>query len=379
MGQERREQIVIYEQDNPQEVAEEFCNRHQYDKEFRDMLQYQIESTIYEAKSKLIQKQRSHATQHISDSELEMPLEVTYSDAGFRFSPKNEVSTIPNGTFDQNFDKIEQEEPNSEFFTAQKQNNEESLENEGEEEQQEVEPDYPQFSRNIPESGKKYIEQQNNLKVNINTNELKDLKFSKNLMQNVAHKYLEMKNMFIPSITKKTDQVGGFRVGVVDPVYNRLITDAKEKHITKKNEKQAESGKISKNLHPDYVNVNHGERLYQRSRINKDRLSRKAQKELKQKMKEEEAKEKYTPVINDFTHKFFKRSYMVPIADCLNEVSNKIQQDRQAKVNAKEEIFMTEHSFVPEVNKMSHEIMSEKITQREASVHEQLSLTSHHQ
>jgi hypothetical protein len=192
----------------------------------------------------------------------------------------------------------------------------------------------------------------------------------------VAQKYLESRNQFIPTITEKTAKVGVFRVGTIDPVYNRLNTDAKGKQISKNSEKLAKSGKVSKSLHPDYVGGNHGERLYQRSRINKEKLSRKARKALKLKLQEEEDNETHKPKINDFTHKFVKRSYKIPIADCLAEVYDKTKHDKQTRVDANEEIFRTEHPFVPTVNKMSHEIMSEKITQREASVHEQLSLSS---
>ena len=379
MGQNRSEQIVIYEQDNPKEVSEEFCRRHQYDREFKDMLQYQIESTICEAKSKIMQKQRAHNSNYnIPDSELEIPLEVTYSDAGLRFSPRHEFSTIPNGTYDKTNDKIEHEEHNSGFFTGQKLNQEQSPENENQQQEYEHEngPDYPEFSRNIPESGKKYIEQQQDNKLNINTQELNNLKNSKTSMHNVAQKYLDNRNQFIPTITEKTAKVGIFRVGTIDPVYNRLITDAKGKQISKNIEKPAKSGKLSKSLHPDYVGGNHGERLYQRSRINKEKLSRKARKALKLKLQEELENETHTPKINDFTHKFEKRSYKIPIADCLTQVYDKTKYDKQIRVDAHEEIFRIEHPFVPVGNKMSHEIMSEKITQREASVHEQLSLSS---
>jgi len=91
LGNGKQEQLTIYENDNPQEVAEEFCNKHHYDRDLREILQYQIEHTIFETKSKLLQKERSQTFSNDSrDAELEIPLEVTYSenDVYNRFSPK---------------------------------------------------------------------------------------------------------------------------------------------------------------------------------------------------------------------------------------------------------------------------------------------------
>jgi hypothetical protein len=104
VGNGRQEQLIIYESDDPQKAAEEFCNKHSYDRELRDMLQYQIECTIYEAKSKLLQKERSKLFTTMSASnDFEIPLEITYSENGVysKLTPKNELSTIPNNTYEE--------------------------------------------------------------------------------------------------------------------------------------------------------------------------------------------------------------------------------------------------------------------------------------
>ena len=74
--------------------------KHNYERELTDMLQYQIESTIYEAKSKLLQKERSPEFSNKShEPELEMPLEVTYSENEVypKFTPKNDTFYASNG------------------------------------------------------------------------------------------------------------------------------------------------------------------------------------------------------------------------------------------------------------------------------------------
>lgn len=84
------------------------------------MLQYQIECTIYEAKSKLLQKESQTANSMTEDLEMEIPLEVTYSEGGIRVSPRNDLSSIPNGTFSNVKEKIDENEPNSELFSNEK-------------------------------------------------------------------------------------------------------------------------------------------------------------------------------------------------------------------------------------------------------------------
>ena len=380
VGKGKQEQLVIHEYDNSQEIAEEFWVKHQYERELKDMLQYQIECTIYEAKSKLLQKESQTANSMTEDLEMEIPLEVTYSEGGIRVSPRNDLSSIPNWTFSNVKEKIDENEPNSELFS-----NEKKFEDNQEPQQQqeisieenwinEVPEEYDDFSGNIPESGKKYLERSDSkLKLNINTNsEIK----SKTLMGGLAQKYLSAKNRFIPKIGTKTVKLATFKIGTVDPVYNRLATDAKEKEITHKNmEDHNPQTKISKRLHPDYTPVNHGERLYQRSRINKERASRLAKKNYERKIQEDE-NNAYKPKINEFSHKYYKRSYVNPIEESLKEVRQKTDEDYANARNDKEKEFVHDHPFVPTLTKLSKDIMGTKIQQRNASIHEQLSMVS---
>lgn len=242
-------------------------------------------------------------------------------------------------------------------------------------EEEEEEEEYPQYQSNIPESGKKFVEEQDAMRLNINTQEDQP----KNFIQGLAHKYLAMKNQFMPALTKNTVNIGTFRVGTVDPVFNRLNTDAKYKKLDK--DKEREKTKKVKNdipvkMKPDYVPLNTGERLYQRSRINKEKMSRLAQKELKKKEKEEENKlNGYKPQINEFTHKYYKRSYKVPISDCLKEVHNKILENLQKKKEESEKKIEEDHPFVPQLNKVSLDMTSRKV-KRELSIHEQLAQQS---
>jgi len=196
------------------------------------MLQYQIECTIYEAKSKLLQKESQTANSMTEDLEMEIPLEVTYSEGGIRVSPRNDLSSIPNGTFSNVKEKIDENEPNSELFSNEKK----FEDNQEPQQQQEI---------SIEEN---YLERSDSkLKLNINTNsEIK----SQTLMGGLAQKYLSAKNRFIPKIGTKTVKLATFKIGTVDPVYNRLATDAKEKEITHKNmEDHNPQTKISKRLH----------------------------------------------------------------------------------------------------------------------------------
>ena len=118
IGSGKQGELVIYENDNPHEVAEEFCNKHNYEKELRDMLQYQIEYTIYETKSKLIQKEKSKtfSANNSQEAELEIPLEMTYSDNSMysKLSPKNEGALLGAVNYSSTNEKIE--EATSEYF-----------------------------------------------------------------------------------------------------------------------------------------------------------------------------------------------------------------------------------------------------------------------
>ena len=82
------------------------------------MLQYQIEYTIYETKSKLIQKEKSKtfSTNNSQEAELEIPLEMTYSDNGMysKLSPKNEGALLGAVNFSHTNEKTE--EASSEYF-----------------------------------------------------------------------------------------------------------------------------------------------------------------------------------------------------------------------------------------------------------------------
>ncbi|CAI2386175.1 unnamed protein product [Moneuplotes crassus] len=402
IGKGRNEQLAIHENDNPQEVAEKFCERHQYESGLKDMLQYQIEGTIYEAKSKLLKKERSQGTasQH-DEAELEIPLEFTYSEGGIRISPKGEFSTVPAATNSQNLDRNEVEDQNSEFFSnniqegePRKESQEYEIEAEGEEEEgehpeeeiieelednpengiNEVSEEYQDYSGNIPESGKKYNEVENtgNMRLNIKTN----TPMKPHTIRGVAQKYLDMKSKFIPDINETTNKIGTFRVGTEDLVYNRLATDAKQKIITsKKTQKPVEKKpKMSKALHKDYTPVNFGERLYQKSRINKERNSRLSKLEQNKKKKEEEKSYPFKPEINEVSHKYYKRSYKVVIADSLLEEQYKTEADYARARDVKEVTFYEEHTFNPTISMISQEIMKNKIHDRPASVHEQLAM-----
>lgn len=95
VGNGMQEPLTVYETDNPQDVAEKFINKHNYERELRDLLKYQIESTIYEAKSKMLKKEKSS----YYDTDLEIPLEVTYSENGVKFTPRHEISSIKKETY----------------------------------------------------------------------------------------------------------------------------------------------------------------------------------------------------------------------------------------------------------------------------------------
>lgn len=400
IGNGKQEQLTIYENDNPQEVAEEFCNRHHYERELRDLLQYQIECTIYEAKSKLLQRERSQTySQYSHDQELEIPLEVTYSENGVynKISPKRQGPAANNTvSYSQIEEKADEGEPNSEYFNQHAvedtQNNmrlkeEEEVpeeENEGEGEG-EGEDEYLDYGANVPESGRKYVElETEEMPMNINTQSQEGgrkskQKLTKPTFQNVAQKYLSMRNQFMPTLTNKTIEMATFKVGNVDPAFNRLHTDAKSRYYIKNKESNLKKGKPSSNLpvkmRSDYVSMNHGERLYQRSRINKETLSRKAQKEKKMKEAEELAKISHKPTINEFEHKFYKRSYKVPIPDCLFEVKTKVNEDLEKKKEEYQKKLTEDHTFVPLLNKLSTQIMAGKV-KREASIQEQNTLYS---
>lgn len=379
------------------------------------MLQYQIEGTIYEAKSKLLKKERSQGTASQRDeAELEIPLEFTYSEGGIRISPKGEFSTVPAATNSQNLDRNEVEDPNSEIFSnvsstyskyriSKKANLARShksmklkLKEKEKSKRKKVKIQKKKSSKNLKTTLKmasmkflknikiiqeisqnqanKYNEVENtgNMRLNIKTNS----PMKPHTIKGVAQKYLDMKNKFIPDINETTNKIGTFRVGTEDLVYNRLATDAKQKIITsKKNQKPVEKKpKLSKTLHKDYTPVNFGERLYQKSRINKERTSRLSKLEQKKKEKEEEKPYSFKPEINEVSHKYYKRSYKVIIADSLLEEQYKTEADYTRARDVKEVTFYEEHPFNPTISMMSQEIMKNKIHDRPASVYEQLAM-----
>ena len=130
---------------------------------------------------------------------------------------------------------------------------------------------------------------------------------------------------------------------------------------------------VPSKMKPDYVACNTGEQLYHRSRINKEKMSRLAQKEIKQKEKEEPLNYSFKPEINDFEHKFLKRSYKVPIADCLKEIDSKVQEDLRQKREEHKKKKEEDYTFAPKLNPLSLEITS-KLIKRDATEIEKISL-----
>jgi len=376
VGNGKQEQLVIHESDNPQMVAEDFCIRHNYNRELKDMLQYQIECTIYEAKSKLIQKERSKAYSFNSgDREFEIPLEVTYSENGMysKFTPKNDMSTIPNGTYE---DGEKESLIANGFLDQNQEEGQQTMRLKDEEEIPEQENEYDSYEANVPESGKKYMEDEDS-PMNIETHPRRDPNTIRNIhAKSIAEKYLMMRNQFMPTLTDKTIEMATFKVGTVDPAYNRLHMDALSKKLILEGFKkpQQTKSKLPINMRSDYRPMNPGEVLYQKSRINKEKTSRRAQKQKRQKL-EEENKATFKPKINDFEHKYIKRSYKVPISDSLKQEKYKADENNQ---KLKEELSYhndQELTFAPQLNKISMEI-SQRLVKRAATPLEQLSMQS---
>ena len=349
------------------------------------MLQYQIEYTIYETKSKLIQKEKSKtfSTNNSQEAELEIPLEVTYSDNGMysKLSPKNEGALLSAVNYSHTNDKIE--EATSEYFNQNTNDNSNNIMRLKEEEKvEDNEDNYQEYGNNIPESGKKYIEQEENMKVNIDTHpEEEDQKMidkpSKLFMKNIAQKYLEMRNQFQPTLTDKTKELALFKIAPEEPVYDRLHEHAQNKQVSKI-KKTIETKKksreiVSAKMKPDFIPLNHGERLYQRSRVKKERLSRRAQKEKRQKEVAKTTQNSFKPKINETAQKYYKRSYKTPIPDWLFEAKTlvDVKKDHQREEHQKK--VEAEQTFVPKLNKISQEISSQKV-QREVTVHDHLFL-----
>lgn len=385
IGSGKQEQLVIYENDNPQEVAEEFCNKHKYEKELRDMLQYQIEYTIYETKSKLIQKEKSKtfSANNSQEAELEIPLEMTYSDNGMygKLSPKNEGALLGGANYSLGNEK--NEEPNSEYFNQNtNEDNKNIMRLKDEEKVEDHEDNYQEYSNNIPESGKKYIEQEENMKLNIETHQedeehKQNDKPNKIFMKNIAQKYLEMRDQFKPKLTEKTNELALFKIDSNDPVYSRLHTQAQTKQVNKTKQvvetKKKSREVVSAKMKPDFTPLNIGERLYQRSRVKKERISRRALKEKRQTEDAKVTKNSFKPKINETAQKYYKRSYKDQIPDCLFQantfIENKKKQQREEHQKKVEE----EQTFVPKLNKISQEISANKF-QRQVTVHDHLFL-----
>ena len=349
------------------------------------MLQYQIEYTIYETKSKLIQKEKSKtfSANNSQEAELEIPLEMTYSDNGMysKLSPKNEGALLGAVNYSSTNEKIE--EATSEYFNQNMNENSKNIMRlKDEEKVEDNEENYQEYGNNIPESGKKYIEQEENMKLNIETHpqdeEQKNSdKPSKLFMKNIAQKYLEMRSQFKPTLTDKTKELALFKINSDDPVHDRLHDHAQTKQVDKTKQivetKKKSREVVSAKMKPDFIPLNHGERLYQRSRVKKERLSRRAQKEKRQKEDAKVAKNSFKPKINETAQKYYKRSYKNPIPDWLYEantfVENKKKQLREEQQKKVEE----EQTFVPKLNRISQEISANKF-QRQVTVHDHLFL-----
>ena len=59
IGNGEQENLTIFENDNPQDVAREFCKRHGIDNELQEIIALHIENSIHETKSKLLMRDRS--------------------------------------------------------------------------------------------------------------------------------------------------------------------------------------------------------------------------------------------------------------------------------------------------------------------------------
>lgn len=183
IGNGRQEQLTIYENDNLQEVAEDFCSQHNYGRDLRDMLQYQIENTVYETKLKLIQKERSpEFSTHFNElPEVEIPLEVTYSESGVysKFTPKNDTLQAMVNMSDEIERTQDQQPSNSEYYGNQNNTHEDGhelimLKDEENIDESDQNPrhqqQYMDYPDNIPESGKKFMLSQKEMPMNIPVN-----------------------------------------------------------------------------------------------------------------------------------------------------------------------------------------------------------------
>jgi Fe-S oxidoreductase len=111
--------------------------------------------------------------------------------------------------------------------------------------------------------------------------------------------------------------------------------------------------------------------LYQRSRIKKEKLSRKAQRELQRREEEKLAENTYKPVINENAHKFYKRSYKLPTAETLYEVKCKVDMKIQRKREEIEKQKSDELPFQPTLSDNTQMISAKKV-KRESTVHDDL-------
>lgn len=198
----------------------------------------------------------------------------------------------------------------------------------------------------------------------------------KSYAKSVAEEYLKMRNQFVPSLGERTIEMAEFKVGTADPAFNRLHTEAKSRKLVLDYEKKKTIKKrsnVSAKMKSDYVACNAGEQLYHRSRINKEKMSRLAQKEIQKKEKNEPLSHPFKPEINDFEHKFVKRSYKVPIADCLKEIHSKVQEELKKKKEELDKKKEEDYTFAPKLNPLSLDITS-KLIKRDATEIEKISL-----
>jgi hypothetical protein len=197
----------------------------------------------------------------------------------------------------------------------------------------------------------------------------------KSYAKSVAEEYLRMRNQFVPSLGERTIEMAEFKVGTLDPAYNRLHTEAKSRkvvleHLKRKTMKRKSN--VPAKMKSDYVPCNVGEQLYHRSRINKEKMSRLARKEIKQKERDDPLNNSFKPEINDFEHKFLKRSYKVPIADCLKDIHSKVQEEIKRKKEELDKKKEEDYTFKPKLNSLSLEITS-KLIKRDATEVEKIS------
>lgn len=344
------------------------------------MLKYQIEYTIYETKSKLLQKQKSNT--YSSDSpepEIEIPLELTYSENGMysKLSP-NSVVNGQNPFKDQDtgsksaqyYDQNQEEGYNQDTIRLK---DEEKVDDRGTQH-------FKKNSRNVSGSGKKFMSHEENMHLNINTGNNSDIKKMKSqsgrsFTKSVAQKYLDMKNQFRPAVNPKSKELAKFKNTEQEQAYDRLHAQAHDKQQLELKVYQKEKKKsrevIAAKDKPGFTSCNAGERLYQRSRVNKEKASRKALKEQKQKELESGLGGTFKPKINEMSHKFYKRSYKEQIPDSLNQVKAKVDEELQKKREEYQKKLDEENTFTPQLSKVTMEISDRKI-KRDTTVHDEL-------